>query len=239
MITKELKERYKKICRDKKETKREIRQLGKQRIKQKIYKHRVLCLWGLALVFIAMAIVYAFYLADSFRLDQYMSAICTTTATLTVTMFGLTAASYAFVCSEVRTEENARPHLKCILDDYRADLWGQFLFGLALTSETVFFSLLCLGIAQSFSASDLFILSHQNNGSLLGAYANSDFCIISGLTALNIEFALAAILVMIFHNIMIFKREDQYSTLAKNLLEEKVAAYSFPESLESKRSEID
>jgi len=125
------------------------------------------------------------------------------------------------------------------LDDYRADLWGQFLFGLVLTSETAISSLLCLGIAQSFSASDLFTLSHQNNGSLLAAYSNSNFRIISGLTALNIEFALAAILIMIFHNTMIFKRENQYSALAKNLLEEKADAYSFPDSLKPKRDEIE
>ena len=153
-------------------------------------------------------------------------------------MFGLTAASYAFVCSELRTEEQIRPHLKHILVEYRNDLWGQFVYSLILTAETAATSLICLGLAQKISASDLYVLAQRNDRTFLASYENSGFRWISGLTALNILFGLLAIAVMVFHNTMIFRRENQYSTLAKSMLERIVEPYRCPDKLNSQMDKI-
>lgn len=212
----------------------EIRRSAKNRL----YAWKRFYLALVSAAFMEMAFLYACWGTAWFRLDQYMSVICTTTATLTVTMFGLTAASYAFVCSELRTEEQSRPHLKRILTEYRNDLWGQFVYGLVLTAETVATSLICLGVAQKISASDLYVLSRRDDGTLLAAYENSGFRWISGLTALNLLFGLLAIAVMIFHNTMIFRRENQYSMLAKSMLERTVEPYRCPDGLKAQMEAI-
>ena len=131
-----------------------------------------------------------------------------------------------------------RPHLKHILIEYRNDLWGQFVYSLVLTAETAATSLICLGLAQKISASDLYVLAQRNDGTFLAAYENSGFRLISGLTALNILFGLLAIAVMICHNTMIFRRENQYSMLAKSMLERTVEPYRCPDKLESQMNAI-
>ncbi len=212
----------------------------RRKLKDKLYDWKIQCLILINMVFILIVpIYYSRCGVESFRLDQYMSAICTTTATLTVTMFGLTAASYAFVCSELRTEEQSRPHLKHILVEYRNDLWCQFVYGLVLTAETTATSLICLGLAQNVSVSDLYTLSRRDDGAFLAAYENSSPYCLSSLTALNLLFTITAIVVMVFHNAMIFRRENQYSILAKSLLEKTVEPYEWPGALKSKQEKID
>lgn len=203
----------------------------RRKLKNRLYGRKAFYLTAISAAFTEAAVIYALWGTAYFRLDQYMSIICTTTATLTVTMFGLTAASYAFVCNELRTEEQLRPHLKHVLAEYRNDLWGQFVYGLVLTAETAATSLICLGLAQKISASDLYVLARRDDGTLLAAYENSGFRWISGLTALNILFGLLAIAVMVFHNTMIFRRENQYSMLAKSMLERIVEPYRCPDEL--------
>lgn len=210
----------------------------RRKLKNRFYGGKTFYLILISMAFTEAAAIYALWGTVYFRLDQYMSVICTTTATLTVTMFGLTAASYAFVCSELRTEEQMRPHLKHILVEYRNDLWGQFVYSLVLTAESAATSLICLGLAQEISASDLYVLAQRNDGTFLAAYENSDFRWISGLTALNILFGLLAIAVMIFHNTMIFRRENQYSILAKSMLERTVEPYRCPDKLKSQMNAI-
>lgn len=211
----------------------------RRKLKDKLYDRKIPCLILINVIFIVAVCIYGFYGTASFRLDQYMSAICTTTATLTVTMFGLTAASYAFVCSELRTEEQSRPHLKHILTEYRNDLWCQFVYGLVLTAETTVTSLICLGLAQKVSASDLYTLTQQTDGGFLAAYENSNPCCLSSLTALNFLFATTAIAVMVFHNAMIFRRENQYSILAQSILEKTIERYYYPNVLERRQGELD
>lgn len=210
----------------------------RRKLKDKLYDRKILCLILINVLFIVAVCIYGFYGTAFFRLDQYMSAICTTTATLTVTMFGLTAASYAFVCSELRTEEQSRPHLKHILVEYRNDLWCQFVYSLVFTAETTATSLICLGLAQKVSAPDLYTLSKQADGAFLAAYENSSFHWLSSLTVLNFLFATTAIAVMVFHNVMIFRRENQYSLLAKSLLEKTIKPYECPGALVSKQDKI-
>lgn len=211
----------------------------RRKLKDKLYDRKIPCLILINVIFIVAVCIYGFYGTAFFRLDQYMSAICTTTATLTVTMFGLTAASYAFVCSELRTEEQSRPHLKHILAEYRNDLWCQFVYGLVLTAETTATSLICLGLAQKVSAPDLYTLSKQADGAFLAAYENSSFHWLSSLTALNFLFATTAIAVMVFHNAMIFRRENQYSILAQSILEKTVEPYCCPNVLERRQEGLD
>lgn len=62
-----------------------------------------------------------------FRLDQYASTISGTIIGVVGTMFGLTAASYAFVWGELKSEGESNPRLAQILIAYKSKLWTLFL----------------------------------------------------------------------------------------------------------------
>lgn len=167
------------------------------------------------------------FFANWIRFDQYMETICSTTAALTATMFGLSAASYAFVCSELRSEENQRPQLENVLVEYRDSLWACFVYSLVFTVGTVISSLVFMGIAQKISASDLFGFFAES-GFLKASYINSRFTVISSLTFFNLMIAVTAIITMAYLNVNIFRRENRYSKIAQALLKQSVAPYKMP-----------
>lgn len=197
--------------------------------------YRISCAVGATLFLGVLSILYALNYASTFRLDQYMDVICSTTAALAITMFGLTAASYAFVCNELRTEGQQRPHLERILGPYRDELWILFWYSLVFSVETALMSLACLSSAQKISAPDLYLLSQQGND-MLASYENSRFMTLSGLTAFTLLCTLVAIIVMAALNYMIFRREDRYSKIATKLLQQSIAPYKVPSHLKDKWS---
>ena len=200
--------------------------------------HKKGCIVAVIIFYCILLFIHLRLFASWIRFDQYMETICSTTAALTVTMFGLSAASYAFVCSELRSEENQRPQLENVLVVYRDNLWACFVYSLAFTIGTVITSLVLLGIAQKISASDLFSLSEES-GMLKAGYINSQFEEISSLTFLNLMIAVTAIIMMAYLNINIFRRENRYSKIAKTLLEQSVTPYKKPEDVpEHKENEL-
>lgn len=169
------------------------------------------------------------------RFDQYMESICTSTAALCSTLFGLSAASYAFVCSELRVEEKGRPHLDCILSEYRGKILELFLFSLIFTMLTVASTLIGLGSSQSASESDLFLLTKQGD-SLLAGYYNGRPALLSAITLANLLFTVATLFFMVFFNVKVFWRETQYSTLAKQRLTNTIDRYQPLEASSKKQS---
>jgi len=144
-------------------------------------------------------------------------------------MFGLSAASYAFVCNELRNEEQADPHLKCILDEHRERLWALFVYSLLFMICTVTSSLVCIGLAQYLTAPDLYRLQ-ETEGSLLASYENSRFLSLSNLTFLNLLFTLIALVVMVCFNLNVFRRENKYSKIAKSIMQHAISRYTCPET---------
>ena len=200
--------------------------------------HKKRCSIAIIIAFCILSLIHLLFFANRIRFDQYMETICSTTAALTATMFGLSAASYAFVCSELRSEENQRPQLENVLVEYRDNLWACFVYSLVFTIGTVITSLVFLGIAQKISASDLFGFSVES-GMLKAGYINSRFAIISSLTFFNLMVAVTAIIMMAYLNVSIFSRENRYSQIAQTLLERSVTLYEKPAGVtESKEDEL-
>lgn len=178
---------------------------------------------------VALVVAYKIFGIEYIRFDQYMSAICTTTAALVGTMFGLSAASYAFVCGEMRTEEKNGAHLRRIVVKHRENLWNWFVWSLILMLCTVATSLLCLGGAQGISAPDLFQLSASGEKGYYAAYMNGRYQYLSVGVLLNLYFTILAIAAMVRLNLLIFRREKRYIKIAKQIMSDAVFRYVEPE----------
>lgn len=200
----------------------------------KIKKKKVKSLTAFILIsipIIILSLIFFVFLTNSWirehiRFDQYMSTICSTTAAVVITLFGLSAASYAFVCSELRTEEKNLPHLSRIISKYRQKLWEFFVSSLILSVVSVIISIISLGLAQNISSEELFETSNY----LIYTYANSKFQLLSFLTFCTIIFTIYTILIMALFNWRIFHRENSYSKIAKALCNESLQAYKAPEN---------
>lgn len=175
----------------------------------------------------AAALWYIFCTSKSFPLDQHMATICSTTAALVGTMFGLSAASYAFVCGELSGEERNSPHLKCVLAIYRGELWSLFMTSLVLMLFTVITSLVSIGVAQHLAPSDPL----NGDGAVLASCANRNVRCLSTLVFANLCLTVIALFVMSKLNCMIFQRQIRYSKLAQDIMKDAVAGYKRPEGV--------
>ena len=158
------------------------------------------------------------FLPANIRLDQYMDAICTTTAAVVSTMFGLTAASYAFVRSDMQNEEKNKPHLGETLFTYHHHLWKRFIFSLVITVFIVLSSLLIIGAAQNITTDNLFNIKLTNF--LTAYYDNPEYQILTFGVAINIMWSILAVLLMANMNYWIFKRDQKYESFALDKLTE-------------------
>lgn len=181
--------------------------------------HKVISIVVIDIIFVVLAVAFFCKFSGSFQLDQYMETICSTTAAITATMFGLSAASYAFVCSELRAEERNRPNLNQVLIKYRDHMWAEFIYSLVFTFETVISSIIILEFAQKLGTAGLFPITLAEGG-----HANN-LRAISTLTFFNSLIAVVAICVMVKFNYNIFRREDRYSTIAVKLCKESLKPY--------------
>ncbi len=175
------------------------------------------------------------YLAFNFNslpLDQYMSTLCSTLAAIVVTMFGLSAASYAFVCSELRTEEKNKPYLSQVLKQYFEKMWSLFVTSLCLSAAALCVCVICLAFAQKISTENLLTLNSKN----LTVYLyDHQYTWLSIITFASCILSLTSIIVMLFFNYYIFQRQSTYSRIAKEMRAEMINRYSLPET----ESEID
>lgn len=218
------------ICRSRNETANQT-EYSRKKINEQSDGCKVICLILVAAgVFFVIPFVYYLFGTSCFRLDQYMEAICTSAAALSGTMFGLSAASYAFVCGELHTEERNRPYLGRVLSHYRQELWWQFLYSLVFTFVTITVSFLCLGLAQRISAPDLYTLTFWR-GRALAAYKNHQYALLSAGTLCSLCGLLISLLFMVVFNISIFKRENRYSKIALSLRNKATLQYCCPEEL--------
>lgn len=156
--------------------------------------------------------------SECFRLDQYATTIFGTTSGIVGTMFGLTAASYAFIWSDLRSDKQENRHLGKVLECYSQKLWNLFKLSLLLTVAVIFTSLIGLAIAQHITDLSLF-KPEIKSGTLIFSYENTKTIPISMIVLLNLSLSAIAVGAMAWMNWDIFKRNSQYADIAKTILD--------------------
>ena len=152
-----------------------------------------------------------------FRLDQYATTILGTTAGIIGTMFGLTAASYAFIWGDLRSDSQENRHLGKVLECYSKKLWHLFVCSLILTVSVILTSLIGLTLAQIITNPSLFKTRHVDMG-LISEYKNDKFYVISVGALLNLTLSAIDVIAMAWMNWVVFRRNEQYATIAESIL---------------------
>lgn len=195
-----------------------------KKIQKGIKKGRYIC-WSIIITLSVFSLFAYFICTKTLRLDQYATTIFATTAGVVGSMFGLTAASYAFIWGELRSDRQANRHLERVLGNYRKKLWKLFSWSLVLTMVVIFSSLIGLASAQKITAPDLYKTINQARGSLSYFYNEKPFAI-SLIALFNLEISFIVIGAMAVMNRTIFKRNAQYASLAEKVLEEIDSRYN-------------
>ncbi len=154
-----------------------------------------------------------------FRLDQFATTILGTTAGIVGTMFGLTAASYAFIWGDLRSDSQENRHLGKVLERYSRKLWYLFVCSLVLTVIVILLSLIGLALAQTIADTTLFRMGFKV-GTLISEYQNEKYQGISFYTLANLFFSLIAVAAMVWMNWTIFRRNAQYMGIAEGIIDE-------------------
>ena len=98
-----------------------------------------LCVTSGICIFVCIILIsiYNIFGPDFFRLDQYAESICTMTAGRIGAMFGLTPASFAFRCGDLRSESQEKPHLQRKFNIYMEDIRYNFINALIFKLITI------------------------------------------------------------------------------------------------------
>lgn len=172
---------------------------------------------GIVVILAAVLGVIGIY-GGFFRLDQYAATIFGTTAGVVGSMFGLTAASYAFIWGDLRSDSQFNRHLGKVLEHYRKKLWELFSDSLLLTMCVLVSSLVGLAFVQKATEPDLSMTVRQVGLSLSSCY-DEKLEWISLCALFNLIASFAVISIMAIMNYTIFKRNDQYAQIAKEVLD--------------------
>ena len=109
------------------------------------------------------------------RFDQYAVTIAGAIIGVIGTMFGLTAASYAFVWGELKSEEDRNIRLQQILAEYRSQLWNLFFNALVLSFFIIVCNLFILGVVQTITKPTLSYIMREtidNENAVVNTYYN-------------------------------------------------------------------
>ena len=111
-----------------------------------------------------------FAIQGVFRLDQNAVTILSTTAGIIGTMFGLTAASYAFIWGDLRSDSQENCHLAKVLERYSKELWNLFAFSLIFTALVISATLIGLVLIQNITNPSLFKRTYVENSFIFSYY---------------------------------------------------------------------
>lgn len=156
----------------------------------------------------------------TFRFDQHTTTILSTTAGVVGTMFGLTAASYAFIWGDLRSDSQENQHLGKVLERYSAELWHLFVVSLFLTVVIVLTSIFGLAAVQNITNSSLYKTVYVNNLETISSYTNNKYYGMSAVTFFNLVISGVAVCYMARMNWVVFRRNTQYAKIAKSILSE-------------------
>lgn len=191
-----------------------------------------LCVTSGICIFVCIILIsiYNIFGPDFFRLDQYAESICTMTAGIIGSMFGLTAASYAFRCGDLRSESQEKPHLQRILNIYMEDLWYYFIYALLFTVITILSSLLLLLCMQQFTSSISYNIFYKQGEKYVAYFTLPKVWLQCGV-GFNAAIAIIDTVVMTCMNRAIFKREKKHIKIAYEILNELEVSYEYSDNL--------
>lgn len=173
----------------------------------------------LAVLYTIIFLVVGFALP--YRLDQQADTIAGSIVGVIGSMFGLTAASYAFVWGELKSEGEKNIRLENILESYREKLWVLFVNTLRLTFIVIVFNLIILGLVQNITDPTLFYESEgivNNETAVISSYLNEQHSLITLLLTVDLALSVIDILFMAKLNYDIFARQRSYSKIAEGML---------------------
>lgn len=155
------------------------------------------------------------------RLDQYATTISSSIIGVIGTMFGLTAASYAFVWGELKSDRETNTRLKYILEKYKSELWNLFFNTLILSFFILLSNLVLLGVIQINTDPTLYYGergSINNKDVVVNTYFNEKYASISTCILLDLVLSIFDVIFMGKLNHIIFARQRSYENIAKKIL---------------------
>lgn len=187
--------------------------------------------WFVYILFVVVVLAWCKFLGFGYgyRFDQHAITICSCIAGIVATMFGLTAASYAFIWGDLRTEASENRHLQKILQQYKERLWKKFLYSLVMTVITIVTSLIILMMAQNITEPSLYMMQVTEQGIPYAEYFNNKYVRISLGTVFNCICALISIWIMARMNYAIFQRKKMYDKIAEDCIREIENKYNLNE----------
>ena len=191
------------------------KEIAKKKKRKKGYVCRITITGVIVFVLILCGIIGCF--CEKIRLDQYSITILSTTAGIVGTMFGLTAASYAFIWGDLRSDRKENKHLEAVLQQYSSQLWAYFMTILISTIGVILISLIGMALAQHMMDSTLFETVGLQSP-FISAYKNENFRCISVIICFNLGVSLFDIIMMAVMNYEIFARNAQYADIARNIM---------------------
>ncbi len=155
------------------------------------------------------------------RLDQYASTIFGSIVGVVGTMFGLTAASYAFVWGELKGERESNIRMKNILNKFQSQLFDLFFNILFLSTVIIIFNLVLLGIIQHITNSTLYYSDDaviNNENVVMSWFYNEEYAKISTCALVDVFLSVIDIILMGIMNYMVFSRQKSYQKIAYSSL---------------------
>lgn len=177
-----------------------------------------------------------------FRLDQYASTISGTIIGVVGTMFGLTAASYAFVWGELKSEGESNPRLAQILIAYKSKLWTLFFNSLILTFSIIGLNLLLLGGIQCITDPTLYYSESgtiADKNVIINTYYNENYDFVTLCVLIDLTLSIFNVLLMAELNYEIFNRKRSYEKIAIEKLHSLEKNYNLELTYEDSKEEID
>ena len=186
-----------------------------------------------AISVLAITILTALYhtLLGCIRLDQYAITICSCIIGVIVTMFGLTSASYAFLCGDLRVESQENLHIQKVLLEYKKRLWVLFCYSIIGAAFVLFVTLVSFFIIQKSMDTTLYKMTTDitsiSEWVSFAFYENKNYHTISDIVFIDLITSSLAFFIMILMNYNIFRREKAYYTIAKDLIDKIDNKYQF------------
>lgn len=168
------------------------------------------------------------------KFDQYAVEIFGTTAGIIGTMFGLTAASYAFIWGALKSDGRENRHLERVVEIYNKKLWHLFVCSLLATVLVVFSSLGGMALTQKLTETNLY-KTVWKEGEAFAKYYNHKHQRISWCVLFNLVLSVVAVGIMARMNWVVFKRNIQYAVIARRILKSVCKRYDMELKGEKKK----
>lgn len=159
-------------------------------------------------------------------------------------MFGLTAASYAFIWGELKSEEETNSKIRRILEKYKSELWDLFFNALIFSFAIVIMNLILLGLIQNITKNTLsysiYNIWKDKDVTVNTYYYNDQYDVITKVVLINLFFSILDVFLMGALNYKVFHRNRSYEKIACGMLKRLNSTYNLqlPEKIQNKHEQI-